>query len=170
MTQVFLSLGSNENGKYHLSQALLQLSRHLGKLNYSSVYRSPPINGVGNDYYNMAVGLDSTQPMSELATICKAVESSLGRKSQAKNDTLAAIITIDIDVLLVGDSTGHFAVAENKTLLLPHPDIELHSHVLVPLAELAPHYIHPHLKISLQLLLKNKNFSPLKKVEFTLEA
>ena len=168
MTQVFLSLGSNHNCEQHLRQALLQLSQHFGKLSYSSVYRSPPINGAGNDYCNMAINFDSKKPVSELISICKTIETSLGRKRQANGDTLTAIISIDIDVLLVGDNIGHFTSTDNKVVLLPHSDIERYSHVLVPLTELAPHYIHPHLKISFQQLLNNKKFSSLKKCEFAL--
>lgn len=167
MQQVFLSLGSNENCEHHLHRALTQLSEYFGELNCSSVYRSPPINGAGNDYCNMAVAFDSKKPIAKLVAICKTIEAALERKRPAADDKAAAIISIDIDLLLVGDTVGKYKVETNKALVLPHSDIESYSHVLIPLTELAPHYIHPRLGVNFKQLLSEKKFKPLEKIHFT---
>ena len=53
--------------------------------------------------------------------------------------------TLDLDLLLFGDE-----VRSSGDLILPHPEMTKRDFVLAPLAEIAPHAVHPlaHKRIS----------------------
>lgn len=57
---------------------------------------------------------------------------------------------IDLDLLLYED-----VVLDTPELKLPHPDMQNRDFVLLPLAEIAPHLVHPVLKCTIEEL-KNK--------------
>jgi 2-amino-4-hydroxy-6-hydroxymethyldihydropteridine diphosphokinase len=48
---------------------------------------------------------------------------------------------MDIDVLYIGDE-----IIDTEKLKVPHPKMHERKFVLVPLAELAPQFVHPGLK------------------------
>jgi 7,8-dihydro-6-hydroxymethylpterin-pyrophosphokinase len=44
---------------------------------------------------------------------------------------------------------------ESELITVPHPRLHLRNFVLVPMAEIAPHFIHPKLNQTMQELLEN---------------
>ena len=56
--------------------------------------------------------------------------------------------TLDIDIINYGDR-----VLETPTLALPHPRLHERRFVLAPLADLAPEWVHPVLKMSVRRML-----------------
>jgi len=50
---------------------------------------------------------------------------------------------IDLDVLFLGQE-----VIEEKDLQIPHPHLSQRRFVLLPLAEIAPKWVHPVLKLT----------------------
>ena len=72
---------------------------------------------------------------------------------------------IDVDIALWGENTMQFnmtSVNSDISYVLPDPDILTLPHVIVPLADLTPDFIHPVMKKSLKAIaveLCGKNFT-----------
>ncbi len=56
---------------------------------------------------------------------------------------------IDIDILFVGQT-----VLKDPDLIIPHPQLHMRRFTLLPLAEIAPEFIHPVFSKSCNDLLK----------------
>ena len=78
--------------------------------------------------------------------LAKAIEREMGRSYKQKEGYEDRII--DIDILLYDD-----CVLSTPNLTIPHPLIPQRDFVLLPMAEIAPHLIHPTEKCSFQELL-----------------
>ena len=134
--RAFLSLGSNVEPEHNLPRAALGL-RPLGRiLACSNVYRNPAVGPTpGPDFLNAAILLETELSPHILRTELRALEARLGRRRTA--DKYAAR-TIDLDLVLYGEH-----VIREPELELPDPELAARPHLAVPLAELAPDYLHP---------------------------
>jgi 2-amino-4-hydroxy-6-hydroxymethyldihydropteridine diphosphokinase len=143
---VFLALGSNlGNRTANLKAALSNLPPQLILKNKSSVYETPPWGHEDQPpFLNQVVSAETyLKPLSLLRHL-KRLEKALGRvPSFDKGPRL-----IDIDILFFDD-----VVMDTPRLVLPHPRLHERGFVLVPLAEIAPEFMHPALKKSVKQLL-----------------
>jgi 2-amino-4-hydroxy-6-hydroxymethyldihydropteridine diphosphokinase len=147
MGDVFLGLGSN------LGDPERQIERALGLLDIrsvrvdeiSSLYRTEPVDAPADRWFLNGVARASCQlePV-ELLEVLLTVEKEMGRQRREHH----APRTIDLDLLLVGD-----VVMDVPRLTLPHPRLHLRRFVLVPLVEIAPHFVHPKLGVTTEELL-----------------
>lgn len=140
MPVAYLALGANVGNRHrNLMLAVESLDALFGVLAVSSLYRSQAVvlEGAppGPDYVNAAcaVVVDENDA-GGLLQVVKKLEHTIGRRPAAR----WAPRPIDIDILLFGD-----AVLDTETLTIPHPRMLERNFVLVPLAEIAPHVIHP---------------------------
>jgi 2-amino-4-hydroxy-6-hydroxymethyldihydropteridine diphosphokinase len=83
------------------------------------------------------------RPMS-LLKFAKKIEVEMGRKPDFPN----APRPIDIDLLFFGNQ-----VFESRDLIIPHPRLTSRAFVLVPMSEIAPHFLHPGNNKSIKNLL-----------------
>jgi 2-amino-4-hydroxy-6-hydroxymethyldihydropteridine diphosphokinase len=138
LTTAYIGIGSNlgdRAGNLLLAlRGLLEASFSVTKL--SAIYETEPV-GIesSTDFLNMAVevrvaGITPTQMMARLLRI----EYLLGRKEKSEKKPR----TIDLDLLFY----GHERI-NTPFLTLPHPRLHLRNFVLIPLAEIAPHFVHP---------------------------
>ena len=74
------------------------------------------------------------------------IEEKMGRQRLEKNGPRV----IDIDILLYND-----LVLKDHMLTIPHPALQYRRFALIPLAEIAPTFIHPVLKKNIQQLLRD---------------
>jgi 2-amino-4-hydroxy-6-hydroxymethyldihydropteridine diphosphokinase len=118
--------------------------------------------GAGPDYVNAAAlvtipGSDKMGGAADLAAVLEtfhAVEAKFGRKRLQR----WGMRTMDIDLLAVGDSVLPDAETQDRwrlmpqdqqigatpdRLILPHPRMQDRAFVLVPLADVAPDWVHP---------------------------
>jgi 2-amino-4-hydroxy-6-hydroxymethyldihydropteridine diphosphokinase len=136
MKTVYLSLGSNLGDRAaNLRVALERLSAVLSGLRVSPVYETEPVDYTGQGWFlNLVVeGQTELFPKLLLARTAR-IERTLGRVRTVPKGPR----TIDIDILLYGDS-----VVRSPQLEIPHPRMAERRFVLAPLADLAPTLRHP---------------------------
>ena len=136
----YISLGSNlgdRAGNLLLAvRGLLEASICVTRL--SAIYETEPVEiDSDSDFLNQVaeVHVTNVSPEQMLARMLR-IEYLLGRNRQqtAKKEPR----TVDLDLLLYGNS-----LHETEFLTLPHPRMHLRNFVLVPLAEIAPQFVHP---------------------------
>lgn len=135
--KAYLSLGSNMGDRgYYLNQALQRLQdRGVTLIRVSGVYVTEPWGGVAQeDFWNIAVEIETGLEPLELLHLCQQIEQDLGRKRLVRWGPR----TIDIDILLCDN-----VIIQTTELTLPHPHLEERAFVLVPLREIAPSLILP---------------------------
>lgn len=147
--QVYLALGSNLGDKYqHIQNALDQIGQRIGTVvSVSEMYATQPVGFESdNEFVNAACRVDTTLEPVEILTITQAIEREMGRQSKSINRQYADRI-IDIDILFC-DSKAHLS----PDLTLPHPQLHKRMFVLAPLADIAPHLVHPVLNMTISEL------------------
>ena len=155
MTQVFVGIGSNIEPERHIRAALDALENAYGKLCVSPVYESEAIGFSGPAFLNLVVSFSSDAALSELVQQLTAVERSndyLGGAEKFSSRTL------DLDLLLYGDSVGVFGKVE-----LPRADIVEYAYTLWPLVDIAGDEKHPVNGLSYREL--KKQFAPAQKLQ-----
>jgi 2-amino-4-hydroxy-6-hydroxymethyldihydropteridine diphosphokinase len=133
---VILGLGANlGDPAAQLAHALERLAGVVQGLRVSSLYRTAPVGYAQQpDFINLvATGHSSLEPLPLLHAL-QRVEDELGRVRSFAN----APRVIDIDLLDYGGQ-----VLRTPELTLPHPRMAERGFVLVPLAEIAPEWVHP---------------------------
>lgn len=103
----------------------------------SSIYETASWGFESEDFYNMAVVLESDIPAQDCLNITQDIEKELGRIEKSKDGDYQARM-MDIDILFYGQE-----VVETPVLQIPHPRIEDRRFVLEPLKEIMPLYQHP---------------------------
>ncbi|TKC91089.1 2-amino-4-hydroxy-6-hydroxymethyldihydropteridine diphosphokinase [Trinickia terrae] len=132
MTVAYLGLGANlGDARQTLKDAVVCLAQQhtITVLEKSSLYRTAPIDAGGDDYYNLAVKLETSLGAHHLLALCHKVEHHFGRERPFRN----APRTLDIDILLFGE-----ACIEEPDLIVPHPRLTERAFALVPLVEIDP--------------------------------
>jgi 2-amino-4-hydroxy-6-hydroxymethyldihydropteridine diphosphokinase len=143
----YISAGSNlGDRKGNLEFALSSLARKTVVRKVSSYFETEPVGYLNQPWFlNLAVELETPLDPSGLLNLCKSIEDSCGRFRTFPN----APRTLDLDILFFGD------VALNEEgLTIPHPRLTERRFVLEPLAQIAPDFMHPVLKKSIQTLLQ----------------
>jgi 2-amino-4-hydroxy-6-hydroxymethyldihydropteridine diphosphokinase len=132
---VYLGIGSNVQPQLNVPAAVTDLRACFGALQLSPVYRSAAVGFVGDDFYNMVVGLDTALDVYAVARVSHEIEQRHGRVRGSAKFTSR---TLDIDLLLYGQR-----VIQEPGLQLPRAEITRYAYVLRPLADLAPSLRHP---------------------------
>jgi 2-amino-4-hydroxy-6-hydroxymethyldihydropteridine diphosphokinase len=147
----FISLGSNlgdRAGNLLLAvRGLMEANFNVARL--SAVYETEPV-GVKADhgmFLNMVaeVCVTNVTPEQMMARMIR-IEYLLGRREKNVKEPR----TVDLDLLFYGNLQY-----QSPFLTLPHPRLHQRRFVLVPLAELEPHYIHPVVNQTIQELLRH---------------
>lgn len=144
---VYLSIGSNHEAGKNLQQAIDLLAEKTDIIAVSSIYETAPV-GTDNpaSYFNAAVILQTELESTELKkTVLRPIEAQLGRE---RGEGVTAV-AIDLDISLFDD-----AVMQLGKRQIPDPDILTRAYVAIPLAEVAPEYLHPIEKRMLAEIVK----------------
>lgn len=136
MIEVYLGLGSNIGDRRRfLIDTATRLRKQLRGVSLSSIYQTKPWGDDDQpDYLNMCLkGRTSLKP-DELLNFLNEVETAAGRTRRRKWGPRE----IDIDILFYGNKT-----IKRPGLEIPHRYLAERAFVLIPLAEIAPDFIHP---------------------------
>jgi 2-amino-4-hydroxy-6-hydroxymethyldihydropteridine diphosphokinase len=146
MSEAFLLTGSNlGNSQELLMKARNHIAMQAGTVEkVSGIYRSSPWGFKDQPaFYNQVLKINTHLDPYQLLTCILKIEESMGRKRMGKWEAR----TIDIDILYYENQI----ISGN--LNIPHPLLQERRFTLLPLAEIAPGYIHPSLKkTTLELL------------------
>lgn len=147
-TTAFIGLGSNlgdRAGNIAMAiRALMEASFVVHKL--SAIYETEPVEIESEtNFLNMVaeIRVQNVSPAQMMARLLR-IEYLLGRRDKS----LKKPRTVDLDILFFGDQQ-----LESEFLMLPHPRLHLRKFVLCPLAEIAPNFVHPLLKMEIADIL-----------------
>jgi 2-amino-4-hydroxy-6-hydroxymethyldihydropteridine diphosphokinase len=112
----------------------------------SSLYESEPLGDAKTWFVNSVIEIETELTPEALLKKLQAIEEAMGRK-RVKGKRWGSRI-IDLDILLFDQD-----VIDKRNLKIPHPEMHKRRFVLLPLAELAPHVMHPQLGQSISTLL-----------------
>jgi 2-amino-4-hydroxy-6-hydroxymethyldihydropteridine diphosphokinase len=111
----------------------------------SGWYRSEPVPRSSQPWFvNAVASLATGLGAGELLAALQALEARFGRIRGERN----AARVLDLDLL---DYRGE--VTATPSLVLPHPRLHQRRFVLAPLAEIAPNWRHPVLRLTVEKLL-----------------
>ena len=147
-TTAYLGLGSNLGDR---AGNLLAAVRCLIEADFevhcvSGVYETEPIDiDTELDFLNMVaeIRVRDVRPTQMMARLLR-IEYVLGRRDKVEKRPR----TIDLDLLFFGKE-----VLQTDFLTLPHPRLHQRKFVLVPLAEVAPQFVHPVMHKEIRQLL-----------------
>jgi len=159
MSTAYLGLGSNVNARTHIAAGIEALRNAFSAVHLSPVYQTPAVGFDGDDFINLVAAVEtSTQPI-ELKYFLNELEDRHGR---VRNVPKFSDRTLDVDILLYDDL---YLVC--PVLAIPRGEIISFAHVLKPLADLAPGFVHPvRRKTIAEIWREHPAFSkPMNKVE-----
>jgi 2-amino-4-hydroxy-6-hydroxymethyldihydropteridine diphosphokinase len=147
MPDTYLLLGSNQgNREYFLAQATSLITTRIGTVIHQSAIYETAAWGLEDQtaFLNQVLRVSTALPPTTLLTQINIIEKDLGRERRIKWGARV----IDIDILYYDD-----LVLQTPELVIPHPHLQDRRFTLLPLAEIAPGFIHPVLKKSNEALV-----------------
>ncbi len=136
MEDVFLGIGSNlGNREANLAQARTSIESFAQIEAVSPVYETDAWGYEEQPaFLNQVVHIKISLSPQALLKRIKRIEKDLGRKKSFRWGPRL----IDIDILFFSNH-----VIESASLTIPHKELHKRTFVLVPLADIAPDFVHP---------------------------
>jgi 2-amino-4-hydroxy-6-hydroxymethyldihydropteridine diphosphokinase len=151
---IYLSLGSNLGDRAanleRAVEALAEIGVHV--LRRSSIYETEPVDFLAQPWFlNCVVEAETSLGPRQLLEGLQAIERKLGSKKLVPRGPRI----IDLDIIFYEAVVIHEAGME-----IPHPRLAERRFVLIPLAEMAPEFLHPVLcKTAAELLAATQDRS-----------
>lgn len=145
---IFILTGSNlGDQKGHLNYARQEISRKAGEIiTVSSIYQTEAWGNSNQPaFYNQVLEIQSRLTPQKLLSTILEIEKAAGRVRHEKWGPRI----LDIDILFFGD-----VIVSTDALTIPHPHIAKRRFTLMPLAEIAPHFINPVSGLTVEQMLQ----------------
>lgn len=175
---IILSIGTNIGDRERNIENAVKALGEIGKVGaVSPIYTSEPWGFESeNGFYNIALTLESELSPLDLLRETQRIEKELGRTTKTTTEYADRVIDIDIidcdgQIITISQQSSVNSQQQNvwtqrvvsddpmgqnnsqlSILTLPHPLMHLRNFVLYPLADIAPEWIHPILKLTAQEL------------------
>lgn len=148
MHKVFLALGTNLGDRVeNLLAAIHALEPEVDVIMCSPVYETPPWGYEDQPkFLNQVIEGETDLDPGELLEYLKGIEKMIGRERTFRYGPRL----IDIDILFYDQ-----LVIDSPPLVIPHAQMAERGFVLLPLADLAPEFIHPVSRRTISDLLSN---------------
>ncbi len=147
MNKAYLLIGGNMGDRLaNLRDAQMAIQVQIGTIVLSSSVYETAAWGLEDQpsFLNQAFIVETNYTAQELLKKLLDIEQSMGRIRQKPLGPR----TIDLDIIFFNDQIIH-----TETLTIPHPQMQKRNFVLTPLNEIAPEFIHPELKQTINQLL-----------------
>lgn len=144
---VAIALGSNiGDAPAQIRAAAAEMGAFLTDITLAPLYASTPMYYADQpDFVNSVLTAKTSLNPMELLKKLKEMEVHLGRQSTFRNGPRV----IDLDIVLYGTQ-----IIDEPDLTIPHPRMSERPFVLVPLAEVAPDWLHPVLGLRVDSMAK----------------
>jgi len=147
--RIYIGIGSNlGDRRANTAEAVDRITKipDTRVVRASSLYESEPLGDAKTWFVNSVIEIETDLGAESMLKRLKAIEQAMGRK-RVKGKRWGSRI-IDLDILLSENE-----VVDKRSLRVPHPEMHKRRFVLMPLAELAPHVVHPGLGQSVSAML-----------------
>jgi 2-amino-4-hydroxy-6-hydroxymethyldihydropteridine diphosphokinase len=155
MSVIYLALGTNLGDRLaNLRAAIDALAPSVLHRQSSRIYETLPWGYTDQPaFLNMAVKCETDLEPESLLKRLKQIEVRVGRVESFRWGPRL----IDVDILFYDD-----LILNTPPLVIPHPRLHERAFVLVPLADIAPDFVHPVLKKTITQLLADCDTSGVK--------
>jgi 2-amino-4-hydroxy-6-hydroxymethyldihydropteridine diphosphokinase len=182
-SECIISFGSNKSSDFGVSvqtinEALRALSRKgLFKVEISRFYRTPAFPaGSGPDFVNGVVHAETKMNAEELLAVLHDVEAEFGRTRDKRWEArVLDLDLIDFDGQIAPSAEAHEEWRNmpldqqiDRTpdqMILPHPRVQNRAFVLVPMRDVAPNWVHPVTKVTLDQMLTQFSAAELAEIQ-----
>lgn len=145
MNEILIAAGSNiaKEANVPAAVARLEAQPHVTVLEVSSVLETPAIGADGQpapqpSYHNVGLRAATTLELPAVRRLLREIETELGR---VRGKDKFAPRTIDLDLAYYGERQAAETTGGGEQPL--DGDVLRYAHVAIPLAEVAPHWVHP---------------------------
>lgn len=146
----YIAFGSNLGDRdEYIRQGLelLENEKDLYVLRTSDIIETKAYGGVATeDFMNGVVKVKTLLTPYELLRVCQKIEQSAGRERLVRWGNR----TLDLDILFYDQ-----LILDDEYLTIPHIDIKNRDFVLIPMAEIAPGFVHPIYKLTMKDMKEN---------------